>query len=65
MLNFKSEQYAEIHLVENLNEKIRLQEYGINIFQSIQSKSALKKALKKELFISFIMNKKRKKRFLI
>ena len=49
MQNFKSEQYTEIHIVENLKEKIRLQEYGINIFQSIQSKSALKKALKKEL----------------
>ncbi|MBZ9779727.1 RluA family pseudouridine synthase [Psychroflexus sp. CAK8W] len=49
MQNFKSKTCIETHVVENLKEKIRLQEYGLNIFQSIQSKSALKKTLKKEL----------------
>lgn len=49
MQNFKSKACIETHVVENLKEKIRLQEYGLDIFQSIQSKSALKKTLKKEL----------------
>ncbi|MFD0932427.1 RluA family pseudouridine synthase [Psychroflexus salinarum] len=49
MQNFNPNPCIETHVVENLEEKIRLQEYGVNIFQSIQSKSALKKILKREL----------------
>jgi tRNA pseudouridine65 synthase/23S rRNA pseudouridine1911/1915/1917 synthase len=49
MQNFNSKTCIETHLVENLENKIRLQEYGIAIFQSIQSKSALKKSIKKQL----------------
>ena len=49
MQNFKPKTCIETHVVGNLKEKTRLQEYGIDIFQSIQTKSALKKTLKKEL----------------
>lgn len=49
MQNFKSKTCIESHVVNRLEEKIRLQEYAVTIFQSIQSKSALKKSLKKDL----------------
>lgn len=38
---------TETHTVPFLQEPIRLQEYGINPFSAIETKSALKKALKK------------------
>lgn len=38
---------TKTHKVPKLTKPIRLQEYGVNIFDSIQTKSALKKALKK------------------
>ena len=38
----------ENHIVPNRSEAIRLQEYGVGIFSSIPTKSALKKALKKQ-----------------
>ncbi|MDN6310803.1 MAG: RluA family pseudouridine synthase [Flavobacteriaceae bacterium] len=37
----------EKHLVQSLSEEIRLQEYAVHIFESIQTKSALKKAIKR------------------
>lgn len=49
MQNFKDKTCIETHVVQHLEEDIRLQEYGCTIFKSILSKSALKKALKKEL----------------
>lgn len=39
----------EIHIVPDLPNPIRLQEYGVSIFQNIATKSALKKVLKKQL----------------
>ncbi|WP_299799259.1 RluA family pseudouridine synthase [uncultured Maribacter sp.] len=39
----------EIHKVENISNPQRLQEYGVGVFQQISTKSALKKALKKNL----------------
>ena len=39
---------TEFHIVPKLSTPIRLQEYGVDIFNSILTKSALKKALKKE-----------------
>lgn len=39
----------ETHIVPAISEKVRLQEYGISIFSSIDTKSALKKAIKKGL----------------
>ena len=38
----------ETHLVPELNASIRLQEYGVGIFSVLSTKSALKKALKKQ-----------------
>lgn len=49
MQNFKSNKCIETHIVVRQQEKTRLQDYGVSIFKSIQSKSALKKALKKGL----------------
>lgn len=49
MQNFNSKTCIEKHVVEQLEGKIRLQEYGISIFESIRSKNALKKSIKKEL----------------
>ena len=37
----------QTHIVQELTGPIRLQEYGVGIFQQISTKSALKKALKK------------------
>ena len=39
----------ETHIVPAISEKIRLQEYGVSVFDSIPSRSALKKAIKKGL----------------
>ncbi|MCX2680310.1 RluA family pseudouridine synthase [Galbibacter sp. EGI 63066] len=39
---------TEIHLVSTLSSPIRLQEYGVGVFQACPTKSALKKALKKQ-----------------
>ncbi|AEH00411.1 RluA family pseudouridine synthase [Lacinutrix sp. 5H-3-7-4] len=39
----------EIHIVPKLSKPIRLQDYGVGIFNLIPTKSALKKALKKNL----------------
>ena len=39
----------ESHIVPKLNTPIRLQEYGVNIFNTLPSKSGLKKAIKKNL----------------
>lgn len=49
MQNSKSKICIETHKVSQLKEKIRLQEYGVGIFESIPTKSALKKSLKKGL----------------
>jgi len=38
----------EIHIVPKLTEKIRLQEYAATIFESITTRSAVKKAIKKQ-----------------
>lgn len=40
---------TEIHIVPNIPDPIRLQEYGIAIFNTVGTKSALKKAIKKKL----------------
>lgn len=39
----------ETHIVPRLDTPIRLQEYGVGIFNSIPTKSALKKALKRQV----------------
>lgn len=39
------------HIVPQMNKAVRLQEYGIAIFPTITTKSALKKVLKKELVL--------------
>lgn len=39
----------QTHIVQELTDPIRLQEYGVGKFQQISTKSALKKALKKNL----------------
>lgn len=39
------------HIVPQLDEAMRLQEYGIGIFLTITTKSALKKAIKKQLIL--------------
>ncbi len=44
-------QIIETHSVPELENYIRLQEYGIGIFSTITTKSALKKALKKGLIL--------------
>lgn len=49
MQNSKSNTCIETHEVGEVEEKIRLQEYGVTIFDSIPTKSALKKSLKKGL----------------
>ena len=38
----------ETHIVTTLQEKIRLQEYAVDIFKSIPSRSGIKKAIKRE-----------------
>ena len=42
-------QLAETHIVEKLEKPIRFQEYGVGIFNTIPTKSGIKKAIKKEL----------------
>jgi len=42
-------QIKELHTVKQIEKPIRLQEYGVGIFKSIPTKSALKKAIKKKL----------------
>lgn len=49
MQNFKSGRCIEIHEVNALPEKIRLQDYGALHLKSIPTKSSLKKAIKKGL----------------
>lgn len=49
MQNFNSKTCIESHVVKNLEEKIRLQDYAANIFEAIPTKSALKKSIKKGL----------------
>nr|WP_289045072.1 RluA family pseudouridine synthase [uncultured Olleya sp.] len=39
---------TQTHIVPSLNQTIRLQEYGVGIFDTIATKSALKKVLKKQ-----------------
>ncbi|CAL65084.1 RluA family pseudouridine synthase [Christiangramia forsetii] len=41
----------ESHIVPAISEKIRLQEYAVSIFTSIQTRSSLKKAIKKRLVL--------------
>ncbi len=41
--------YTETHIAQTVDKPLRLQEYGVGIFNRIASKSALKKALKKKL----------------
>ena len=41
----------ETHIVPAISEKIRLQEYAVSIFTTIQSRSGLKKAIKKGLIL--------------
>ncbi|WP_405606127.1 RluA family pseudouridine synthase [Polaribacter sp. Asnod1-A03] len=42
-------QLVETHIVEKLEIPIRFQEYGVGIFNTIPTKSGIKKAIKKEL----------------
>ena len=42
-------QLLEKHIVEKLENKVRFQEYGVGIFNTIPTKSAIKKAIKKKL----------------
>ena len=42
-------QLAETHIAEKLEKSIRFQEYGVGIFNTIPTKSGIKKAIKKEL----------------
>lgn len=42
-------QLKEIHIAVNTEEPIRLQEYGVGIFLRIPTKSALKKAIRKQM----------------
>lgn len=42
-------QLAELHTVPLLENRIRLQEYAVGIFNSVPTKSAIKKAIKKKL----------------
>jgi 23S rRNA pseudouridine1911/1915/1917 synthase len=42
-------QLLEKHIVEELENKVRFQEYGVGIFNTIPTKSAIKKAIKKKL----------------
>jgi tRNA pseudouridine65 synthase/23S rRNA pseudouridine1911/1915/1917 synthase len=49
MQNFKPGNCIESHHVLALEKQIRLQEYGFTVFESIKTKSALKKAIKKGL----------------
>lgn len=42
-------QLSETHIVENLENPIRFQEYGVGIFKTIPTKSGIKKAIKKGL----------------
>lgn len=41
----------ETHIVPAISHKVRLQEYAVSIFSNIQSKSGLKKAIKKGLIL--------------
>jgi len=41
----------ETHRVPKLENRIRLQEYGVGVFKSVSTKSGLKKAIKKELIL--------------
>jgi len=41
----------ETHTVTHIYQKIRLQEYAVSIFNSITTKSSLKKAIKKEIVL--------------
>lgn len=42
-------QLSETHIAKKLEKPIRFQEYGVGIFNTIPTKSAIKKAIKKEL----------------
>jgi 23S rRNA pseudouridine1911/1915/1917 synthase len=42
-------QLAETHIVQKLEKSIRFQEYAVGIFNTIPTKSGIKKAIKKEL----------------
>lgn len=44
---FKNINKIEIHIVPKIANPIRIQEYGVGIFQAVLTKSSLKKALKK------------------
>jgi 23S rRNA pseudouridine1911/1915/1917 synthase len=49
-------QLTETHIVQKLEKPIRFQEYGVGIFNTIPTKSGIKKAIKKELiFIDGIL----------
>ena len=37
----------ETHIAKELNEPIRIQEYAVGIFATVKTKSAVKKAIKK------------------
>ena len=41
----------EIHIVTGIIGSLRLQEYGVAIFEVIKTKSALKKTIKKNLIL--------------
>jgi tRNA pseudouridine65 synthase/23S rRNA pseudouridine1911/1915/1917 synthase len=49
MQNFKPGNCIESHHVLALEKQIRLQDYGFSVFESLKTKSALKKAIKKGL----------------
>ena len=49
-------QLLETHIAKNQEKPIRFQEYGVGIFNTVPTKSAIKKAIKKELiFIDGIL----------
>lgn len=48
MNRFNNIDYIETHIAPPLSAAQRLQEYGVEIFNAVSTKSALKKALKKE-----------------
>ena len=42
-------QLLEIHIAKKQEKPIRFQEYGVGIFKTMPTKSAIKKTIKKEL----------------
>ncbi len=49
MQSFKFKTCIETHTVTHVEKRIRLQEYGVGVFESLPTKNALKKSIKKGL----------------